>query len=201
MSKSKQDPGNIIIQNIVLRTTARNKADIEYWRTSHRQAEQVLSTGTRVNLYDLYDDISLDAHLSAIIDKRIMSITNHKLRFVKDNKDVEDVQRIIRSRGFRDMLREMMLAQFWGITVCELRKAEDGTITCYSVPRKHIRPRTQKIVSEQYGDEKSGISYREGYYYNTCIEIGTPNGLGLLLKATPYVIYKRGCWGDWAQYS
>jgi phage gp29-like protein len=33
------------------------------------------------------------------------------------------------------------------------------------------------------------------------MEIGTPNGLGLLLKAIPYVLYKRGCWGDWAQYS
>lgn len=202
MAKVTQaDPGSIIIQNLVVRTTSRHKADIEHWRTAHRQAEQVLSTGTRVQLYDLYDDILLDAHLSAVVDKRIMSITNHKLRFVRDNKDVEEVQRIIRSSGFRLLLREIMLAHFWGISVVELHRLSDGSITSYSVPRKHIRPRTQRIVAEQWGDEVSGIAYREGIYLQSCIEAGSANGLGLLLKAAPYVIYKRGCWGDWTQYS
>lgn len=205
MAKAKkptpQNPGDIIIQNLVIRAANRRKSDIQYYRDAHRQAEQTLGTGTRINLYDLYDDTSLDAHLSSLIDKRIMSITNHKLRFVRDNKDVEEVQKVIRTNAFRTMLREMMLAQFWGISVIEVEKATDGTIHVWSIPRKHIRPRTQRIVKEQWGTENDGINYREGVYLNTCIEVGTKDGLGLLLKAVPYVIYKRGCWGDWAQYS
>jgi hypothetical protein len=195
------DAGSIIINNLVVRTVARGKADISKWRSAHQQAEQVLGTGTRVQLYDLYDDTLLDAHLSAVIDKRIMSITNHKLKFVRDNKEVEDVSTLIRQKGFRDLLREIMLSQFWGISVVEIQKNADGYLTTYSIPRKHIRPRTQRIVREQYGTEDGGVNYREGIYLKTCIEVGTPNGLGLLLKAVPYVIYKRGCWGDWAQYS
>lgn len=199
--KSTTDGSSIIINNLVIRTTQRGRNDINSWRAAHRQAEAVIGTGARVALYDLYDDVLLDAHLSAVIDKRIMSITNHKLRFLRDNKEVEEVTRIIKSKGFRELLRNMMWAKMWGISLEELTKDAEGNLVDYSVPRKHIRPRTQQIVKEQYGADGTGINYREGIYLNTCVEVGTPNDLGLLLKAVPYVLYKRGCWGDWAQYS
>jgi hypothetical protein len=195
------DASSIIIQKLVLRTTQRGRKDLTDWRAAHQQAESIISTGSRIQLYDLYDDAQLDAHLSAVIDKRIMSITNHKLQFVRNGKDVEEVAKVIRSRGFREVLREIMLAQFWGISVVEIQKDTAGNLATCSIPRKHIRPRSQQVVAEQYGADGTGIPYREGMYLNTCIEIGTPNGLGLLLKAVPYVLYKRGCWGDWAQYS
>lgn len=198
---STTDGSSIIINNLVIRTAQRGSSDMSSWRAAHRQAEAVLGTGSRVLLYDLCDDVSLDPHLSAIIDKRIMSITNHKLKFVRDNKEVEEISSVIRSRGFRTLLREIMLAPFWGISLIELSKDAEGNIIPYSVPRKHIRPRTQQIVAEQYAADGSGINYREGIYLHTCIEVGTPNDLGLLLKAIPFVLYKRGCWGDWAQYS
>lgn len=200
ITKNTADAASIVIQNLVIRTTQRGNKDLSDWRTAHQQADAIISTGARVQLYDMYDDVQLDPHLSAVIDKRIMSITNHKLKFVRDNKDIEDVTKAIRSKGFRELLREIMLAQFWGISVLELQKDVDGNITIYNVPRKHIRPRTQQIVKEQYGSDGTGISYREGIYLNTCIEVGATNGLGLLLKAVPFVLYKRGCWGDWAQY-
>jgi hypothetical protein len=195
------DAGSIIIQKLVLRITQRGRKDLADWRSAHQQAESIISTGSRVQLYDLYDDALLDAHLSAVVDKRIMSITNHKLQFVRDGKDVEEVAKLIRNKGFRDILREVMLAKFWGVTVAELQRNANGDVLTNSIPRKHIRPRTQQIVSEQHGADGSGIPYREGMYYNTCIEVGGGNDLGLLLKAVPYVLYKRGCWGDWAQYS
>lgn len=199
--KSTTDGSSIIINNLVIRTTKRGRNDINDWRTAHRQAEAVIGTGARVLLYDMYDDILLDPHLNAIIEKRFMSITNHKIRFLRDNKDVEDVARIIKSKGFRELLRNMMWAKMWGISLDELTKDAEGNLVDFSVPRKHIRPRTQQIVKEQYGADGTGISYREGIYLNTCVEVGTPNDLGLLLKAVPYVLYKRGCWGDWSQYA
>jgi hypothetical protein len=199
--KGSTDGSSIIINNLVVRTANRGTNDIGGWRTAHRQAEAVLGTGSRVLLYDLFDDILLDPHLSAVVDKRIMSITNHKLRFVNDSKEVEEVSKIIKTKGFRELLREMMLAHFWGITLVEVSQDRDNNIISYSVPRKHIRPRTQQIVKGQYDADGSGINYREGMYLNTCVEVGTPNGLGLLLKAAPFVLYKRGCWGNWAQYA
>lgn len=199
--KASSDGDSIIINNLVLRTAQRASADINKWREVHRSAESVFGTGARVGYYDLCDDVQLDAHLSAVIDKRIMSITNHSLKFLRDNKEVEEVSKLIKSKGFREVLREMMLAKFWGISLIELTKDAEGNLFPYSIPRKHIRPRTQHIVNEQYAIETSGINYREGIYLNTCIEVGAPNDLGLLLKAIPFVIYKRGCWGNWAQYT
>jgi Protein of unknown function (DUF935) len=194
-------PDNIIIQQLIVRSAIRGNKGIDDWRNAHRSAEAVISTGSRTMLYDLFDDVALDPHLAAVMAKRIMSITNHKLRYVANGKDVEPVQAIIRTKGFRELLTQMMKAQFWGITVCQLGIDASGNLVTDDVPRKHIRPRTGCFVVEQYGDEHSGISYREGMYYNTCVEIGKPNDLGLLLMATPFVLYKRGGWGDWSQYS
>jgi hypothetical protein len=200
--KSTTDGQSIVINNLVVRTTNRGgKVDINNWRGAHKQAEAIIGTGARVQLYDMYDDALLDPHLSGVIEKRIMSITNHKLRFLNDNKEVEEVTDIIKGKGFRELLRNMMWAKMWGIGLEELTKDDFGNLVTYSVPRKHIRPRTQQIVQEQFGADGTGISYREGIYLNTCVEIGTPNDLGLLLKAVPFVLYKRGCWGDWSQYA
>lgn len=200
ISKKKgQDTGSIIIHNLLVRAANRGQSEISDWRNALRHAESVTGSGSRTTLYDLYEDILLDAHLTAVIEKRIMSITNHKLRFVSNGKDIEPVAKVIRSRGFRDLLRNMMMAKMWGISLEELAIDEEGNLKDYSIPRKHLRPRIQHVVREQ--SAQVGIPYREGIYLNTCVEIGNAHDLGLLLKAVPYVLYKRATWGDWSQYA
>jgi phage gp29-like protein len=65
------------------------------------------------------------------------------------------------------------------------------------LPRKNVRP-GQKIMVKNPSDT-SGIAYDTGEY--NVIESGDATDLGLLCNAAPYLIYKRNCFADFAQFT
>lgn len=197
IKKKDESTQGVVIQNIVIRPVVRSSQDIEKWRTALQSAEAI--NPIRVPLYDLYEDLLLDAVISSLIEKRILGVTKTKLLFVnKNGEDVPDITELTNFSQFRELRRELMLAKFYGITVCELMIL-NGIFKIYNVPRKHIKPEIGKIVYEQYGVD--GIDYRMPPYDKYIIEVGKQRDFGLLLKAAPYVIYKRGGFGDWAHYA
>lgn len=154
----------------------------------------------RTELYDLYEDILLDAHLRSVIEKRIMAITNADWTFIDANgKEVDEINKFIDTPEFETLLTEIIQSKLWGYSMIEFDFHQDGTIGVFNIPRKHIRPGLGLITFEQTGD--TGIDIRTGVYANTILEVGKEKDLGLLLSAAQYVIYKRGNFGDWAQFA
>jgi SPP1 gp7 family putative phage head morphogenesis protein len=191
-SETKQ---SIVLQNIIVRPIERSSQDIEKWRRALKHAEGVM--GNRVELYDLYEDIMLDGHLSSVVEKRVNNITNGHLVFLdKDGQEVTDITDYIDTLSFEALLKEIILTKMWGFTVLEF-DPKTRHWTC--IPRKHIRPRSQEIVVSQH--DTDGFSYVQPPYNRYVVEIGEREDLGLLLKAAQYVIYKRGNFGDWAQFA
>lgn len=187
----------IVIQNISIRPIQRSQLDIEKWRNYTRAAEGV--NGTRVALYDLYSDVTLDGFLKRLIAKRILAVTKNKLRFVdKANKEVHEVNDLINNQQFRRLRKRIQLCKAWGISVIELMYV-DNQFKIFDVPKKHILPKEGKIVFEQYGVD--GFNYREAPFNKTVLEVGDWDDLGYLLEACAYVIYKRGNIADWANYA
>ncbi len=190
-----QKPGGknpqLVVNQITIQPIARNTADIDTWRNALRAADR----GKRKQLYELYEDLLLDPILSDAIDKRIEAITNAELVFrTGKGESVPVMDDLMDTPEFEEFLKEAMRAHIvWGISVEEL-DFSDG-FSFQSVPRAHIRPETGEIVLN-VSDEK-GIPYRDSDFF---LEIGDKKDLGLVLKAAPYVIYKRGGFGDWAQY-
>ncbi|MFK5283719.1 hypothetical protein ACI3PL_29500, partial [Lacticaseibacillus paracasei] len=45
-----------------------------------------------------------------------------------------------------------------------------------------------------------GVFYTDEPYSNWCIGVGSKRDLGLLLKLTPLVIWKKNAMGAWAEY-
>ena len=193
---SNQEQG-IKIQNIVFRPLVRQSQDIQKWRNALVYAESMV--GIRVSLYELYSDIELDSVLSSLKEKRILGVTKNKLVYLdKDGKEVENVMKLLNSYNFRQLRKEIQQYKFDGKKVIELI-FENGKFRFYAPDRRNLRPRQGKIVFEQYGSD--GILYREGQYPKYVFEVGDDEDLGLLLKAAPLVIYKRGSLGDWAQFA
>lgn len=187
----------VIIQQLTIRPTNRNIVDIEKWRNALRSAEATVPR--RVELYDLYEEIMLDAHLTSVIGKRIMAVTNVEWQFLdKEGKEVDAIKEWIDTPDFETIVSELLNAKIWGYTMLEFDFYEDGTFGVYVVPRKHMRPHLGVVSFEQTAN--AGINVREGRYAETVLEAGNPKDLGLLLKAAPLAIYKRGNWGDWAQF-
>lgn len=188
----------IKIQNIVVRPIIRQSQDIRKWRDALKAAEMIM--GRRVMLYDLYDEILLDGVAKDLIDKRILGVTKNELIYVDRNgEEDENTSNLMKSSNGRRLRKEVQYQKACGITLVEMGKNDDDSLHIYVIPRKHILPKIGKVVWEQYGYD--GYNYREGNFARTVLEVGKYDDLGYILQVCPYVIYKRGGFGDWAQYA
>jgi phage gp29-like protein len=186
-----------IIHDLTLVSPDRSSKDIGKLKESVVTAESVYYPN-RVMLYDLYHDIlSMDGFLRGIIEKRINSVLNKKLKFTqKDGKQGDDLTDLIKSEKGRDLITLMMESKIWGISGVEFVIGEE--LTFKEVERKHIKPEKGLITKSQYG-----LSEQDGYAYEDMPfvwVVGKPKDLGLLLACSMYGIYKRGTFGDYAQY-
>lgn len=204
VNKGSTNNTPVILQSTQLdvRQILRQPLDLGKWRNAIRSAESIM-VPRRVLLYDLYWDIMLDAHVNAVMAKRIDAVTTAKWQFVdKDEKPVDEVNELLDSLGMADLLKEIMLSIFWGYTMaeCEIFKDEDGRweMLVNQYNRKHMRPEKGIITYDQNGD--LGFSIREGRYAYTVLEAGKPRDMGLLISAAQYAILKRNNISDWANF-
>lgn len=195
--KSKQN-SQPVIQNIIIKPIRRTTQDIQTWRNAMTAAEA--EQPRRVLLYDLYEDLLLDGHLRSVCDKRIMAVTNSPLIFVTKNKSVDIIAELQEKPWFEALLTEIMNSKLWGHTLFEFMYDEEGNFTGEHIPRKNVEHKTGIILKNQ--TDTNGESYRENKSRAPwLLETGTWKQHGLLLAAAQYVIYKRGNFGDWAQYA
>lgn len=184
--------GPIIINELNIRSADRSRKDIASWRQALMAAESTHSPN-RSRLFDLYDDILLDGHLSGIIAKRIDAVLNKELFFETNGRKDPRLQPVIDGSAFRQVLRTLLETQLWGLSGLEFIPGPQ--LACVTIPRKHIKPHLGIISLEQSGTH--GISYKGAE--NLWI-LGDGKDMGLLLKCAPYCLYKKGGLSDWAQY-
>ena len=193
-----ESPENgVVIQNLVIRPIQRKSQDIEAWRNAIRAAEGMVPVYGP--LLDLIEDILLDGTLSSLVDKRVNGVTKVKMKFVNSNKEeVPAMSELLKKKGFRDLRKAIQRRIPFGHRVVELINDEKG-FRIYEPDARHVKRKDGLVTFEQYGTE--GVYYRNPPASNYIVEVGKWNDLGLLMKAAQYVIYKRGGFGDWAQYA
>lgn len=187
----------IIVNQVEVRPINRKSQNIQTWRNAVKYAEGI--SQQRSELYDLYTDMLSDGHLLDAIDKRIKAVTNRPLTFMVKGKEIEDIKKLSQKTYFRTLLKEVCNSIFWGHSLLELYWPAAGTDTkgeTLLVPRAHVKPRWGIVTKQSW--ETTGIAYRD---IPNCIEIGDAEDLGLLMPASQYVIYKRGDFGDWAEFA
>jgi hypothetical protein len=186
----KGSHSDLVVNQILVRPLWRLKYDIGKWR----EAIKLSDLDRRQMLYRLYDDMLLDGVLSRSIEKRGEAITNSELVFAdKNGKAVDEITKIIDTAQFEDMLYEIYLTKAWGTTALEFDFSNGFNF--FSIPRRNIRPKTKEIALDE--NDEFGIPVAND---ENIIFFGKDNDMGFLMKASQYVIYKRGGFGDWAQY-
>lgn len=183
---AKQRP---VHTEILVRPIHRGVNDIGSWRSALRLAD----LGNRTKLYDLFTDLLIDGYLSDAIDKRIDAVTDADLAFTIDGKQVDEMGTLMDTPEFESLLREIMLSRFWGVSVVECLFLDGFGFK--SIPRKHIRTKTHEIAIRE--EDEHGIPYADN---DLILQFGSDDDFGILLRAAPFVIYKRGGFGDWAQF-
>ena len=178
-----------VYTEILVRPIHRGVNDIGTWRSGLRLAD----LGNRTKLYDLFIDLLIDGYLSDAIDKRIDAVTDADLAFTINGKRVNVIDDLMDTPEFEALLREIMLSRFWGVSLVECRFINGFEFK--SIPRKHIRLKTKEIAIRE--EDERGIPYADN---DLIIQFGQDDDYGIILRAAPYVIYKRGGFGDWAQF-
>ena len=190
---------NTIVSKIEIREVVRDSKDIRTWRNAMMYAESITNPN-RQPLYDLYHDILLDAYLTALINKRINAVLNQPIKLINKKGEVEHITRMVQSEGFLSIIADLLHTKFWGSTLIEFNFDPDNhSVIGHLVDRRHVKP-AKKIVC-RYPADMEGISYDKPPYKHYTLEAGRPDDLGLLLKAAPLVLYKRGVLADWSQFA
>lgn len=197
----KQRP-NKLVDRLIATQTARARKDIKAWRGALQQAENV-ENPKRNLLYNLYNELILDAHLYANLQRRIANIKgcDYALKSHQNNEVNSDATMQIKTPWFYNFLNLAMESLFFGHSLIQIGDLnENGEIAdLVLVKRKHVRPELGLFVFGENDDK--GIYYREDEsIYNWLIEVGEPTNLGLLNHCTPHILYKRFAQAAWSEY-
>ena len=192
--KAASQQPTIIVNDITQVSPDRNRKDIGHLKNAIQRAESIY-VPNRTRLYDLYHDIvTLDGHLSGLIEKRTNAVLNKKLQFFdKDKQHVTEMDALISSARFRDFVELVMNSKFYGISGAEF--IVGSVFDFVEIPRKHIRPEAQEITKSQY--DCHGTPYADMPFVYV---VGKPDDLGKLLRCSMYALYKRSGFGDFSQY-
>lgn len=182
--------------DIILQSPELFHFDIGSYMTSLYSATAI-DMYNRGRLYDMYESAFLtDPHLIGIRRKRLVGACRTPIQFVRDNKPDEAISDLLKQSWFRRFRKDIVQAELWGFTLVQFYIGEDGQL-CYDlINRKHYDPVRKLIL--RYQSDSSGAPLDN---FSNVLVIGEdPRGVGLMSAVMPYVLYKRGNIGDWAQF-
>ena len=188
-------------------TEALTKGDIQKWRKAWQQAISVESPDRRL-LYDIYRDASVDAHLSGCIDQRTGFVMARSFNIEdKSGKPQDKLHHYFEQEWFEDLCRLVLVTPYWGHSLIEMGELVTDGDGCPSysgmnlIDRKFVIPEHHRVITDLGQDWTTGIDYHDPIYNNNLIEVGRPDDLGLLLKASLHTIPKKNVLAAWDVFS
>jgi hypothetical protein len=198
--QDKTVPQKAVIRNKITfeQTLTRTRQDLATWRAAVQQAESILNPN-RTELYRLYKDVMLDAHLSSLIDTRKNAILSSSFIVTKKGKEKQDKTEYLQKKWFYDFTSIALDSIFYGHSLIQFGSYIDDEFTNLDlVPRQYVKPEFSIVVSSPA--QVAGQSYLESPFKEWVIGVGDKSNLGLLAKAAPLVLWKKGALAAWAEY-
>lgn len=193
--------------NITISPINRQSSDISVWKRALNNFCS-LTNPNRVLFYNLIEDIILDGQIEAVWSKRVDAIANTPLIFSKDGKQDDKINRLLASPDMINLIKDIHSTVAYGYTLIQIRNIifseyeEQYHIDYEVIDRKHVHPEKDfECVSIMQNQATKDFLYKEKPLSDYMLYMGQPNDKGLFFKAAQYVIYKRGGFGDWAQFT
>lgn len=194
-----------VMAELALKMDNLTKKDIATWRNAWQMALNI-ERPMRAPLYDIYTDSLVDGHLSGIVGQRRGKTLGRGFKLI-DDKGAENAEamQLMQRQWFYDFLSHALDSIYWGHSLIEFGEVirdEKGMLFSgvQLIPRKHVIPEYGVILRDQADEIKKGIPYREGIYAPFLIEVGKPNDLGLLLKASLKYLSKKNVEAFWDMF-
>jgi len=196
---AQSNEAQTFIQTLVVQPAKVQSADVQNYKNAVNQAKW----GFYSQWFDLVDNLLSDPFLQDQIDKLVGIVTNSDLQFQIDGQAVDVINDLIETPEFEELLTEIVYSKVFGKSVVNTSFAPKFDI--FSFPRKHIYVKNigrkladrEKVITTMPGG-MTGYDYTQDEYI---LEFGKDSDLGIMFRVAQYVIYKRGNFGDWAQYA
>jgi hypothetical protein len=177
----------------------RNRQSIATWRAAVTSAESIANP-QRYMLYKTYQDIIIDAHLTAAVNQRKALTLSKEFEVYVNGEENEELTKMLKSKWFRDFIDYSLDSIYYGYSLIQFDSIIENQFKAVElVPREYVKPEFH-IVTNNYSSIV-GTDYLEAPYRNWCIGVGKERDLGLLMKAAPLVIWKKNAMGAWAEFS
>lgn len=177
----------------------RIKTDQARYKIALITAEAIINPN-RFQLYQVYKQIELDAHLTAAVQQRKNLTLSRKFKVVdKGHNENEQLTQLLQKKWFYDFIDMALDSLFYGYSLIQFGDLiKDEFANVELVPRIYVKPEFHLVVDNTAA--LVGTDYTSGQYRDWCIGVGKERDLGLYMKAAPLIIWKQGAMGAWAEY-
>lgn len=190
-----------IVEKVIQRDFSRTSQDVSKWRRQTIIAESVHNP-LRAGLYNIYRDVVLDPHLCALMSTLEMKLKAGELKLYNSQGECDEEETAkLKEEWFFQYVKYFLEAKFWGHSLVQIEEVKNDKFVLSLVDRMHVAPETGMVKTEPYAYATSGTPYRERPYSDWLIEIGETHDLGILHKATPLALWKKGVMGAWSHYA
>jgi phage gp29-like protein len=179
--------------------------DLSKYRIAVTAAENIYNP-QRYTLYQLYQQTELDAQVTACIQQaKDLVLSCEFYVYNKDGSENDEKTKLIRQKWFMDYLDYAMDSIYWGHSLIQFEdiislNGIDVFKEVELVPRMYVKPEYHMVMASTASLPPDGIDYLEQPYINWSISVGKSRDLGLFLKITPLVIWKKNAIGAWAEF-
>lgn len=184
---------------VIRRQEAIVRQDIARWRSARLEATRTDEPRQHL-LQTLYDEVMLDAKMTSQTGLRISKSQSADWAMKSGDTIDEEATKNLQDTCIYDKLaRYIIEAKFYGHSVVQFSFDKNGSPDMELVPRRNISPATGYFYPDVYSFEKE--PYRDRPDFGRWILEFCPDkfDLGLLNKATPYVLMKKfalSCWSE-----
>jgi Protein of unknown function (DUF935) len=180
----------------------RSKQTIKTWREALSQAEDPTNPN-RWYLLDIYRDIEIDTSVVGAVQQRTERVLSTEWQLQnKDGKLNSEINSLFHSKWFYDLLQFNMESIFYGHSLVHIDgiTVDNNISNIRLVPRANVIPEFGELKKNPLGGES--ISYRTKRLYPWLLEYAkNSTDLGLYMKLTPIVLYKKEAMKAWNRFS
>lgn len=184
-----------------LKSISQTRQDISNWNEAQNLALSEEPKNYALQL--MFIDISKDALLTSQIENRLQLTLSKDFELKKSDGSVDEEQTLLlRSMPASRLINKAILEKsIYGYSLIELSLDVNGSgkpiFNVDFIQRTNVVPQTGLFYND-YAEDKT-IAYRAIPEYGTYILEFKSDGLGLINKAVPHVLFKRfaqSCWSE-----
>lgn len=194
---SKKDKQTAL--RVIHRQEAIVRRDIASWRNARMEATRA-DKPKQHHLQVLYNEVMLDAKMTSQTGLRISKSQAADWSLKKGEKTDEEAMNLLKDTGLYDKLAKYIVeSKFYDHSLVQFTFDKEGNPDIELVPRANVSPATGMFYPDVSGNTCE--AYRERPDFGKWILEFCPDklDLGLLNKATPYVLMKKfalSCWSE-----